>query len=160
MHATAAARPFDRAGGIFELKYAGVRVLACRAGREVHLLTRHGADRSRGFPEVMACLRALPDAVLDGALALRERPAVLYAFDLLALRGKDLRRLPLLQRKEALRRLLKDSVHIRYTSHIGEQGKLLFEAAAKLEMAGIVGKRGDALAANAAACRGDGHNGS
>jgi len=146
MHATPAARPFDRAGWIFELKYDGRRVLACRQGKRVRLLDRRGGDLSRGFPEVVACLRTLPDVVLDGTLepVQRARPARFFAFDVLALRGKDLRRLPLLERKEALRRLLKDAVHIRYTSHIGEQGKLLFEAAAKLEMAGIVARRGDA----------------
>jgi bifunctional non-homologous end joining protein LigD len=143
MHATRAAQPFDRAGWIFELKYDGRRVLACREGKKVRLLGGRGSDLARGFPEVVACLRTLPDGVLDGTLA-RARPARFFAFDLLALRGKDLRRLPLLERKEALRRLLKDAVHIRYTSHIAEQGKLLFEAAAKLEMAGIVAKRGDA----------------
>ena len=157
MRATPAARPFDRAGWIFELKYDGRRALACRHGKDLRLLGRRGTDLSRGFPEVLACLRALPDVVLDGTLAVldeqgrpkldllqRARPALFFAFDLLALRGKDLRRLPLLERKEALRRLLKDSVHIRYAAHIGEQGKLLFEAAARLQMAGIVAKRGDA----------------
>jgi len=161
MHATAAARPFDRRGWIFELKYDGWRVLACHEAGAVRLLTRRGTDLARGFPEVAACLRGLPDGVLDGELAmldpqgrpkrelLRRRarlgqPAVLFAFDLLALRGEDLRRLPLVERKAALRRLLKDAVQIRYTPHVGEQGRLLFAAAAKLGMGGIVGKRGDA----------------
>ena len=48
-----------------------------------------------------------------------EAPAV-FAFDLLALRGKDMRALPLLERKAVLYSVLQDSHHLRYLQHVRE----------------------------------------
>jgi bifunctional non-homologous end joining protein LigD len=68
MLATSAAKPFDRPGWVFELKYDGFRVLAIRQGDEARLLSRRGNDLSVCFPEIVECLRDLPDSVLDGEL--------------------------------------------------------------------------------------------
>jgi bifunctional non-homologous end joining protein LigD len=56
--------------------------------------------------------------------------------------GDDLRRLPLSERKAALRRLLKRSDGgIQYVHHHEDDGEKLFEAACKLGLEGIVSKR-------------------
>ena len=61
----------------------------------------------------------------------------MFAFDLIALRGQDLRRYPLTVRKAMLRDVLKDSTRIRYVQHIGENGVRVFQAAA------VIAKRAD-----------------
>jgi len=149
-------RPFSAPGWIFELKYDGFRVLAAREGEAVRLLSRRGNDMIACFPEIATSLLELPDLVIDGELVLldvkgrpqferlrrrlalkrfsidhaaRTEPAALFAFDLLELRGKDLRRLPLLERKAQLERLLRKSTRIRYLTHVGEDGERLYAAA-------------------------------
>jgi bifunctional non-homologous end joining protein LigD len=77
------------------------------------------------------------------AAAARETPAAIFAFDLIALRGHDLRRYPLSTRKAMLKDVLKESTRIRVVQHIGENGVRLFAAAAELGVEGIVAKRAD-----------------
>lgn len=172
--ATPVSKPFSRAGWIYELKYDGFRALGAHdAGGELRLSSRRGTNLLNCFPEIGGCLEALPTCVLDGELvslddtgrpvfeklsrrfrlkrqmviaeASRTEPAVLFAFDLLVLRGKDLRRVPLLKRKDALKALLKNSDRIRYVEHIGEEGARLFTMAESLGIEGIVAKRADSL---------------
>src|SRR6267378_1970175 len=118
-----------KAGWLFELKLDGYRVRAARDGGEAQLITRNGHDIAETFPEIARALAALPydDVILDGELvvpddagrpsfqrlqnrarvsraldvrrAAVETPALLYAFDLLAFAGYDLRPLPLERRK-------------------------------------------------------------
>jgi bifunctional non-homologous end joining protein LigD len=68
----------------------------------------------------------------------------LQAFDLLELNGADLRKLPLIERKAKLRRLLaKASGGIRFVEHIELDGPIVFQHACKLGLEGIVSKRRD-----------------
>jgi bifunctional non-homologous end joining protein LigD len=123
------------------------------------------------YPELAQAVAALPaDCVIDGevvvlddkgrpsfqrlqARALLTRssdveratvshPVTLFAFDLLGLEQYDLRRLPLVERKELLRRLLPPAGPLRYADHF-EGGERLFEHAVRLGFEGIVGKRAD-----------------
>jgi ATP-dependent DNA ligase len=71
------------------------------------------------------------------------KPAAVFAFDLLQLRGKDLRALPLLKRKAALEKELKKAERVVYCKHVGESGEKLFLAADQLGLEGIIGKRAD-----------------
>jgi len=161
-------RPFSRPGWIFEMKYDGFRVLAGNGVSGVRLVTRNGTDLLTRFPEIAQSLKALPPMVFDGELVvlddkgrpqfdrLRRRfattrlmnivhaaetdPAVLFVFDLLMLRGKDLRKRPLEARKELLKKELEGSDRVRYVTHIGEEGERLFAAAEQLGLEGIVAK--------------------
>lgn len=171
MLATPVAESFDRAGWIFEMKYGGLRVLAMHQGRETRLLSRRGNDLLPCFPEIARCLQKLPDVVLDGELvvldgqgkaifervsrrartkrpvsvaaAARRQPAELFAFDVLSLLGKDLRRLPLLRRKEIVEVALQDSQRVRPVQYVAEHGQRLYDAACGLQLEGIVAKRED-----------------
>jgi ATP-dependent DNA ligase len=68
--------------------------------------------------------------------------AVLSAFDLLELDGKDLRRKPIEKRKELLAELLNSSqVSIVFNECFGEDGEIVFREACKLGCEGIVSKR-------------------
>jgi len=68
--------------------------------------------------------------------------AVLCAFDLLELDGKDLRREPIEKRKALLAKLLKGShVSIVLNEHFEEDGAAVYRAACQLGCEGIVSKR-------------------
>jgi len=167
-------RPFTKAGWLFELKLDGYRVRAARDGAEAQLITRNGHDIAETFPEIARALAALPydDVILDGELvvpddagrpsfqrlqnrarvsraldvrrAAVETPAVLYAFDLLALAGCDLRPLPLERRKAVLERIVPPVGPIKYLEHFATDGEALYDQVVKLGLEGIVAKKADA----------------
>jgi bifunctional non-homologous end joining protein LigD len=168
---TSKAKPFDAAGWIWELKHDGYRALLIKDGERLSLLTRRGNDLLSFFPEIAGDLRKLPDCAVDGELvvldehgkpefhqlrgrcaikdpkrvgtAAASKPAAVFAFDLLQLRGKDLRALPLLKRKGALQKELRPTERIVYCQHVGESGEKLFQAAEQLGLEGVIGKKAD-----------------
>src|SRR6201995_5818159 len=121
MLATLTNGPFDDAGWVFEDKYDGFRMVAKIDGGKVTLYSRNGKIISHSYIEVAKALEGVKsDAVIDGELvavgkdgvshfqllqnALRHEAKLLYcAFDLMFADGKDLRKLPLLERKKRLR---------------------------------------------------------
>jgi bifunctional non-homologous end joining protein LigD len=157
-------RPFSRAGWLFELKYDGFRLLASGGAGEAVLALKRGRDATATFPEIAAALAALPfqGLILDGEIVvlgeegrptfqgLQHRiagrpaagPAVLFAFDLLACEGFDLRPLPLRERKALLDQALAGPPGvIRPTVCVPERGEQLYEAVRQMGLEGIVGKR-------------------
>jgi bifunctional non-homologous end joining protein LigD len=111
---------------IYEIKFDGYRALALRGGDEARVLSRNEKDLGKKFPEVKKSIAALDvkNAIIDGEIvALDEKgrssfqalqgfdmgqerpPIVFYAFDLLQLDGKDLRNLPIEERKAKLEEL-------------------------------------------------------
>ena len=141
-----------------ELKHDGYRLqIHVRDGR-VHLYTMNGNDWTERYPRIVeeaARLRApliidaevvrlLPDGVTDFD-ALRSRAAdekaVALAFDLL-LAGDDVRRQPLIERKDALKWVLRNSrVGLQYVEHTEGSGEEMFAAVCKLGLEGVVSKR-------------------
>src|SRR5687767_8057907 len=84
--------PFDHPDWLYELKYDGFRALACEAildGEIAHL----DAEGRRQFYNLLR----------------RRSPQYFLAFDLLWLGGRDLRMLPLVERKRGLARLLRSA---------------------------------------------------
>jgi bifunctional non-homologous end joining protein LigD len=156
---------FSKEGWIFELKYDGYRLICGKHGTGVTLLSRKGKDATSWFPEVVSALAALPhlDFIIDAEVCVMDEKGVpdfmalrglarsrrryvpnvvLYAFDLLALAGKDLRDLPLLERKAQLRKLIpKGTPGIGYVAHVERTGKELMAAAVEMGMEGVIGKK-------------------
>jgi len=116
----------------------------------------------RGFAELATWIAEhlrVESAVLDGEIAcldergrpnfrdllFRRRQCIFIAFDLLWLNGKDLRALPLLERKAMLKKLLRRKrSRILYLDHVEADGRLLlFEQVVKMDLEGIVCKRKD-----------------
>lgn len=171
MLATLDTRPFSHKDWVFEIKYDGVRVLAERRGETVALYGRNGQSFAERYPDLVADLRALAidQFVIDGEIvALDERgkpsfgrlqarmgltkprdieramsqvPVVGYFFDCLALLGHDLRRLPLLQRKESLRMFVPLLGPVRYGDHVSVEGEAFYEAASEQRLEGILAKK-------------------
>ncbi len=162
-------RAFTREGWLFELKYDGARVVACkRADGTPWLVARSGRDVTEVYPEVARAVRHLPVAAcaIDGeVVALDERgrasferlqhrfrgepapraeieyPVVFYSFDALAAQGYDLRGLPLRARKQLLSLFAPRQGFVRFADHVEGEGEALFEAARAHALEGIVAKR-------------------
>jgi bifunctional non-homologous end joining protein LigD len=65
-----------------------------------------------------------------------------YVFDLLYLDGRDLRNLPLVERKELLAKLLGNSPDVLLSEHVEESGIAFYEAVAAAGLEGIIAKDG------------------
>src|SRR5262249_31826459 len=147
-------------GWVHEIKHDGFRILARRDSAGVRLITRAGNDFSSRFPFIAMAVGKLPvrsclidgEAIVcdDSGLAVFElirrhgalASAVLCAFDLLELNGKDLRREPIEERKRLLTRLLKGAhLSIVLNEHFDEDGAAVYRAACQLGCEGIVSKR-------------------
>src|SRR5262245_26652277 len=76
-----------------------------------------------------------------------DQNATACAFDLLMLNGDDLRRSPYVERKAALRKLLRHGRGIQYVEHAEGHGDKLYAAACKLGLEGIVSKNSTPLIA-------------
>jgi bifunctional non-homologous end joining protein LigD len=154
--------PFSDPDWIYERKLDGIRCLAHREGDAVRLLSRTDRDMGDQYPEVVRALREEPrrDFVVDGELVAfdsrgvtsfsrlqrrgRERVAIfLYLFDVLRLDGRDLRDLPLRERKSELRRGLRFHGPVRFNPHRNERGEELYREACRKGLEGIMAKRAD-----------------
>ena len=73
----------------------------------------------------------------------RQGIPVFYAFDLLWLNHEDFRNLPLIERKQRLRKLIERNrpERIIYAQHVEREGKLLFEEICNNDLEGCVIRR-------------------
>ncbi len=150
---------------LFEMKYDGYRALAAVAGDQVRLYTRNENDWTRQFGALVEPLSTLTQgaALIDGEIvafkdgrtdfstlkdALSSGAELsFFAFDLLEENGEDLRKLPLLERKERLRKLMgkrKPSDPIQYSEHIVGEGQKFFDAMREGGFEGMIAKQADA----------------
>jgi ATP-dependent DNA ligase len=149
---------FNNPGWLFEPKYDGFRGIVYLTGRRCTIYSKRGHSFSR-FDELRERLCAeLPrlEVILDGELIaiddegrmnfwdlMKGRGHLAFAaFDILWLRGKDLRQLPLIERKKRLKRLLPEAVGpLNLIPWFDECGRELFQAARQYDLEGIVAKR-------------------
>jgi bifunctional non-homologous end joining protein LigD len=152
--------PFDSDQFIFELKIDGFRALAHIGNGQGELVSRNG-NTFRGFAELANWIGEhlrVESAVIDGEIAcvdeagrpifrdlmFRRRQCVFIAFDLLFLNGNDLRALPLIERKVALKKVLRRKrSRILYLDHVERDGRLLFDQIVRMDLEGIVCKQRD-----------------
>jgi len=160
MLTTSAKEPFDDPDWLYEIKLDGYRCIAELEKGKVLLYSRNNISFNQRFAEVARSLESIDrTAVLDGEIVVLDDKGRSYfqllqnyqrtgqgnicffIFDLLYLDGKDLRTLPLLQRKEILLDLLPDLPNVRYSDHISEFGKDFFMLAQANNLEGILAKR-------------------
>ena len=149
--------PFDDPKWVFEPKLDGFRAVAYVQRGGARLVSRNGRTFKRFAPLAAALADAVGvrDAILDGeivcldgdgrsrfdALLYRRGEPTFVAFDVLWLDGKDLRDLPLVQRKRVLRRVVpRRATAVRYLDHFPGRGVALFAAACELDLEGVVAK--------------------
>ena len=148
---------------LHEIKYDGWRLTARTDHSPVALYTRGGVEWSKRIPAIARALTTLRVGVswLDGELVyLRgdgrpdfaalhdsinggdQRGLYYHIWDVPWLDGNDLTRAPLVERKERLRELLRNShPRLRYTDHIVGSGAEVFSAVEAQDLEGIVSKR-------------------
>ncbi len=161
---TPALQPFDSEEHIFELRWGGIRALAYVEGGEFGLRSLAGRDIAAWFPELAVAGGQVNarEAVLDGEVVataedgrpdlglLSERlagaPGVVipglafHAYDLLYRNDNSLMRRPLMERKQALARLVRTGGPLVVTDYVEEDGVAFFEAASQRRLSGVVGK--------------------
>jgi bifunctional non-homologous end joining protein LigD len=153
--AMAAVPPFNGLW-LYEVKFDGFRVLAIKNGKDVELWSRNEKPLHGRFPEVVKAIARLPvkSCILDGEVcALDEsgrssfqllqnqgetnHPVVYYVFDVLFENNKDLRALPLTERKARLEKILaKATEPIRVSTYFTENPKTVLE---KMDAVGAEG---------------------
>lgn len=159
MLATLADLPFDKTGWVFELKWDGYRAIAEIDQRQVRLYSRNGLTFNDRYGAIVKNLEHIGhQAVLDGEVVVLDSAGkpqfqmlqdfasapkgnlIYQVFDLLYLDGRDLRKLPLVRRKQILEKLLRELPNVRVSSHIEERGRALFKAVSEQGLEGIVAK--------------------
>jgi len=160
--------PFDSVDHIFEPKIDGHRMIYSHVDGETRLYTRHENEVTTKYPELLSGID--DDLILDGEVAqvdpatgeisfeaLNERfqlrrteriqaaartnPVSFIAFDILQHRGKDLRALPLMRRKEILAGLQIRNPNISVIPYFDVSGVALFRSIQEWGMEGIVAKQ-------------------
>lgn len=164
-----AAKPPTGDEWALEVKWDGYRLAVHIERGKVRILTRGGHDWTSRFPTIAhdALEMGLDSAILDGeAVVLDERGAsdfgalqralggrggkrsaagaLLYAFDLLYLDGRDLRGLTLDERRDMLTRAVKPHSSIRLSEELDADGAEFLKLACSLGLEGIIEKRRDA----------------
>jgi DNA ligase D-like protein (predicted ligase) len=150
---------------LHEIKLDGYRMAARIDSGRVQLLTRTGLDWTAKYPTALAALATLDvkTAYLDGELCGVDESGlpsfahtqtatdgesgarlVYYAFDLLHLDGRDVSRLPLIERKTLLEPLIVGKPGLQFNGHEFGDGELILEHAGKLGFEGVVSKTIDA----------------
>lgn len=148
---------------LHELKFDGYRIQALIAGHQARLITRNGKDWTDRYPGIAKALAGLDvkTAAIDGELvALDERghshfaslqaatndgaeaTLAYYAFDLLSLDGKDMRKKPLTDRKSALEKIIPvDDDILHFSDHIAGKGEAVIGKACGMGLEGIISKK-------------------
>jgi bifunctional non-homologous end joining protein LigD len=149
---------------VFELKYDGYRAVSALAGPAVRIYTRTGKDWTDTFHRLREPLSKVTkgSALIDGEICafndagktdfgtLQDAlgtggPLAYFVFDLLEQDGEDLRGLPLIERKERLRKLLARvprDIPVQFSDHIVGNGQKVFDAVSEAGQEGIIAKDG------------------
>ncbi|MCS3898439.1 bifunctional non-homologous end joining protein LigD [Bradyrhizobium japonicum USDA 38] len=150
---------------IHEVKYDGYRIQLHLDGDTHKAFTRNGHDWIKRFSVIAGAFDLPYQAIIDGEVVVihegrtnfselqpelaggRQDRLLYYAFDLLWLDGKDLRKTSQLARKELLKELF-DTHGVEapalYSDHLIGDGQEMFEHAALLNYEGIISKRVEA----------------
>ncbi|NYT57581.1 DNA ligase D [Alcaligenaceae bacterium] len=159
--------PADTQGWIYEVKLDGYRLLARIEGSTVKLLTRNGHDWTARLPQLERGIRAmqLPSGWYDGEIVVmneqglpdfqalqnafdsdRTDRILYYLFDLPYCDGRDLRNVPLHQRRTQLESLLSQAPSVansplRFSTAFDVPANEIHATACKLGLEGVIGKR-------------------
>lgn len=155
--------PFDGADWIFENKWDGYRAIAEITPKKVHLYSRNQLSFNQQFPSIVASLKRIKDEmILDGEIVILdskghsrfqwlqnylnshegEGTLKYCVFDILYYKGRDLRQVPLLERKEILAKVVKGlgASALMYSDHVAGEGKAFFKAIQKNDLEGMIAK--------------------
>jgi bifunctional non-homologous end joining protein LigD len=144
---------------VHEIKFDGYRVQVQLVNEAIKVFTRRGNDWTKGFRKIaddswhISAGSAIVDgevvvpdvngttdfSVLQNELKGKSTKIVLVAFDLLYLNGYDLRKLPLVERKAHLKKLIAGT-DIQFSESFDVDGPDMFAHACKVGLEGVVSK--------------------
>ena len=150
----------------YEVKHDGYRMLSRIESGRARLFTRSGKDWTERLPHLARALArlGLDDTWLDGEVVVL-RPdgrssfqalqnafeagasskIVYFVFDAPFLEGRDLRQLPLGERKARLKKVLGKSEAIRFSDDLTGTAQEVLDHACKLGLEGLIGKQADSV---------------
>jgi bifunctional non-homologous end joining protein LigD len=149
---------------LHEVKFDGYRVQVHLANEAVKIFTRRGRDWTKRFRKIAddAWHISAGSAIIDGEVVVpavdgttdfsvlqnelkgTSTKIVLVAFDLLYLNGYDLRKLPLIQRKTLLKKLV-DKTSLQFSESFEGHGREIHKHACKAGLEGVVSKVRDSV---------------
>lgn len=166
---------FSRDDWIYENKFDGERCLVFKKNGTVSLFSRNRKKINGEYPELAKALanQAVDNFIIDGEIValnaegisdfelLQSRinvkniveiqgrkkniPIYYCIFDVMYVVGYDIRRLPLLVRKQILKKLLRYTKVLTYTEHKTGNGIQFFKQACKQHWEGIIAKKADSI---------------
>ena len=164
MLATLVKEPFDNPDWVYEVKWDGYRAIAHIHDGKVELHSRNLISLNRKFSPIVESLEKFRvEAVLDGEIVVvddgghpdfqklqdyQKSPSghlLYYVFDLLYFDGHDFTGLPLIRRKDLLKKILPVSPRIRFNDHVWKDGTLYFNLAKEKGLEGIVAKHSESV---------------
>jgi len=164
MLATLAYKAFNKEGWFFEIKWDGYRAIAELAGSKVGLYSRNGISFNEIFVSIKDSLQKISySAIFDGEVVVLDEygrssfqllqqyrktgkgDIVYYIFDLLYFNGYNLMKVPLIERKNILKKILPKTRNLKFSDHIERVGIKIFKAAQKNDLEGIIGKDKDSF---------------
>lgn len=166
--------PFNDKDYIYELKLDGIRCVAYLDSDKTILRNKRNKDVTSVYPELNNIHKqAKEKCIIDGELvviskngtpdffALQKRSLLtdkfrieiesektkvhFVAYDILFLKDKELINKPLLERKELLKKTIKENEFLSISRYIEEKGIELFNQTKKLNLEGIVAKKKDSV---------------
>jgi len=163
MLAELSGKAFSDQDWIFEIKWDGYRAVAEIKDGEINLHSRNNISfNEKYFPVVETLRRFNMDVVFDGEIVAVDDfgkasfqllqtygktgkgKLAYYIFDILYLNGADLTNLPLIKRKEILKKIIPiDLVNVKYSDHIVGDGESFFKIAEQRGLEGILAKRAE-----------------
>lgn len=165
-----APEPFSDPQYIFEPKIDGHRLLFSQQDGRIRLYTRHETDCTRQYPELLTPFDN--DILLDGEVACTgpngvdfeevmtrfkaskdqrikqlaaTSPVTFVVFDILQYKRQDMRKLPLMRRKEILAGIKMPNQQFGIIPFVEGVGEALFEQMISRKLEGMVGKRKNSL---------------
>src|SRR5215469_14398109 len=155
---------------LYEVKWDGVRALCFMEKGGLRMLSRRGSRIEQQYPELAPIVNALEGetAIVDGEIVCfdengvpsfqllqnrigasarsvpglaKSQSASFFVFDLLYLDGYDLRRTPLIERKQLLASVLQPNSTFRLSEHFIGKGEELMQAVSEKGLEGIVAKQ-------------------
>jgi bifunctional non-homologous end joining protein LigD len=161
MQPTLVAKPFQRAGWIWEEKYDGYRMVAYKHEGQVKLVSRPGRDHTRRFSALVAAIAALSPStlILDGEVCIFDErlisrfewlrhgkppgvatPPLFMAFDCLHAADRDLRDLELRARRDWLEDVLEGQGLVLPARRLADDGLTAWLEVLARGYEGLVGK--------------------
>jgi DNA ligase D-like protein (predicted ligase) len=151
----------DTSQWIYEIKLDGYRAVAVKSAGQLNLFSRRRNSFNRQYPLILEALAELPDnTVVDGeVVALNESGLPdfnllqhfragasqihYFIFDFLVYEGRDLTRLPLIERRQTLSSLNFQSPKIRLAEYFETSVENMLDAARAQSLEGVIAKKKD-----------------